>query len=132
MRASFNKVAILDCIGFDLIQASRPMQVRFAKCLLHDDGRVERQYQNDRLLCHRVTIHQGENIDARMAMECKQIEAMGYDPPTPSMIERIKAHCAIEWNGEFSEQWLLPAPEPMEFVPFDIVEAMSVAATDDR
>lgn len=60
-----------------------------------------------------------------MEKECRQIEAMGYDPPTPRMIERIKAHCAIEWDREeVAELLMLPAPEPMEFMPFDPVKVV--------
>jgi hypothetical protein len=112
---SLSKVTILDTIGFDLARRDGAVQVRFAKCLVHDDGTVERQWSNDKLLCHRVTIARSEDIDARMAMESQQIRAMGYDPPTPRMIARVKAHCALEWDGEFTEQHLLAAP-PMEFV----------------
>ena len=127
MRASFDRVAILDCIGFDLQDVSRPMQVRFAKCLVHDDGRIERQWVNDKLVCHRVTIYRGEDIDARMVLENVNIEAQGYTPPTPRMIERIKAHCAIEWDGELADEMLmLPAPEPMVFVPFEMQERSTV------
>lgn len=114
------KVAILDCIGFDLQQTDRPMQVRFAKCLVHDDGRIERQWGGDKLLCHRVNIHPRDDIDTVMAKECEQICAMGYDPPTPRMIERIKAHCAVEWDGQFTDEMpMLPAPQELELVtPF--------------
>lgn len=127
MRETINKVAILDCIGFDLARPDRPMQVRFAKCLVHEDGRVERQYTDNKLLCHRVTIEQGEDIDARMVMECARIAEMGYDPPTPRMIERIKAHCAIEWDGQIEPDWLmLAAPAEREAVPFEIREKTGV------
>ena len=116
MRETVNKIAILDCIGFDLQRQSRPMQVRFAKCIVHDDGRIERQYSNDRLLCHRVTIEKGEDIDARMEMEAQQLLMMGYDPPTQNMIDRIKAHCAIEW-GAPTEPLLI---EGEALTPFDM------------
>lgn len=124
MKTTINKVCILDCIGFDLQQQSHPMQVRFAKCIVHEDGRVERQWSNNALLCHRVTIKQGEDIDARMEMECEQMMKMGYDPPPPRMIERIKAHCAIEWDGEIVPEWpMLHAPEErLEPVPFTMAE----------
>lgn len=115
MRPNFNLVAILDCIGFDLVDRQRPMQVRFAKCKVYDDGHVERQFSTNGLLCHRVTIYPAENIDHRMASECRHIMEQGYDPPTDEMIARVKQHCAIEWERVAAHE--LPAPS---VVPFTI------------
>lgn len=125
MRSFVDKVAILDCIGFSL-DPGRQMQVRFAKCLVHEDGRIERQYDDNKLICHRVTLDRKDRdrIDEIMETERRAIELMGYDPPTYEMIERIKAHAAIEWAA--SPTPALPAPDPMEFVPFDIAEKVRV------
>lgn len=120
MKTEINKVAILDCIGLNLTDKSRPMQVRFAKCLVHEDGTIERQYHDDKLMCHRVTIQLGENIEQRMVMESIQIARMGYDPPTRDMIERIKAHCAIEWAPRHEPLTI----EHQEFVPMDLAQMM--------
>ncbi len=119
MRSFIDKVTILDCIGFSL-DAGRQMQVRFAKCLVHEDGQIERQWHDNKLLCHRVTLERTDNIDARMEVERRAIETMGYDPPTYEMIDRIKAHASIEWAA--SPLPALSAPEPMEFVPFDVMQ----------
>jgi hypothetical protein len=118
MMTYVNQVAILDCIGFDLASRDSMIQVRFAKCLVHGDGRIERQYSNDKLMCHRVNFRPGDDIDAIMADECAQIAGLGYDPPTQEMIERIKAHCALEWGAMTIEPVSLAPAEPMEFVPF--------------
>lgn len=100
MRPSFNLVAILDTIGFDLADPkSRALQVRFAKCQVYDDGTVERQYNGDLKMIHVVTIEPTDDIDLMMAVECAQLMWMGYDPPTRAEIERIKAHCAVEWSA---------------------------------
>jgi hypothetical protein len=64
MMTYVNQVAILDCIGFDLASRDSMIQVRFAKCLVHGDGRIERQYSNDKLMCHRVNFRPGDDIDA--------------------------------------------------------------------
>lgn len=115
MRQFVDKVAILDCIGFSL-DAGRQMQVRFIKALVLPDGTIERQRNGNLLLCHRVTFERTDDIDARMEVERRQLEEMGYDPPTYEMIERIKAHAAIEWAS--SPSGALPPPEMREAVPF--------------
>lgn len=123
MRSFIDKVAILDCVGFSL-DAGREMQVRFAKCIVHENGQIERQWHDNKLICHRVTLYRTDDIDARMEVERRAIEALGYDPPTYEMIDRIKAHAAIEWAA--SPAPALPAPDPMEFVPFDVMEKVRV------
>lgn len=123
MRTFIDRVAILDAIAFDLATRDGAMQVKFAMALVHPDGRVERQYHDDRLVRHLVRLERGADIDAIMEVERRQIEAMGYDPPTYEEIDRIKRHCAIEW--ERHEQAALPPPPPMEFVPFNVFEKVA-------
>lgn len=120
MRSFVDKVAILDCIGFSL-DAGRQMQVRFAKCLVHENGQIERQWHDNKLLCHRVTLERSDDIDARMEAARTALELLGYDPPTYEMIDRIKMHAAIEWRASSGSVPALAAPEP-EFVPFDVLQ----------
>lgn len=117
MKYVVNKRAVLDCVGFDLLEKGE-LAVRFALASFTESG----DYLDDGSRpatpspvapvrnVHRFTLQPGDDIDAMVAAITPHLAQMGYDPPSAADVQKLKAIALACWTpeavAEHTKRWV--------------------------
>lgn len=99
MRKFIDQRLILDCVGMDL-EGRGQLAVRFAKAIVHEDGRIERMRSGDKLLVFRHTLEPGDDIDAMIDLITPTSRSIGFDPPSQEDVDKLKRIAAAIWTPD--------------------------------
>lgn len=119
MKHLVERRAVLDCIGLDLIGDGHLM-VRFALASFtvsgehidegHRNGKAPDGTLTKQSNVHRFVLYPGDDVDALIAGITPHLAAMGYDPPSETDVQFIKAIAMARWTPEIvvktTERWI--------------------------
>lgn len=119
MKHLIERRAVLDCIGLDLIGDGHLM-VRFALASFtvsgehidegHRNGKAPDGTLTKQSNVHRFVLHPGDDVDALITGITPHLAVLGYDPPSETDVQFIKAIAMARWTPEVvaktTERWI--------------------------